>query len=152
MKTLGIVVATTGLFILFLSSVVTYSRAHAKAQAFMAAHPEIQGEGFYVVEVPLKSGGTGHLILNSQTGQPTRGHYVLEFDNAGVLETSEQDAVPKTLSAGYFDISRIPHWILFVSIAIFCGGIVLAVRGHERQVNAAAARGSVSPPAGPNSK
>lgn len=152
MKTLGIVVAATGLLILLLSSVVTYSRAHAKAQAFMAAHPEIQGEGFYVVEAPLQSGGTVNLILDSQTGQPTRGHYVLEFPKEGVLETSKQDAVPKILSTGYFDIFRVPGWVLFVSMAICCGGIVLAVRGHERMLNAAAARSSVSQPTVPDSK
>jgi hypothetical protein len=132
MKTLGIVAAATGILILFLSSVVTYEKAHEKAVAFSAAHPELRGEGFYVVEVPLKSGGTGHLILDSQTGQPTRGHYVLEFDKVGVLETSEQDAVPKTLSAGYLDVTRVPGWILFVSLAMFCSGIVLVVRAHER--------------------
>jgi hypothetical protein len=132
MKTLGIVAAATGLLILFLASVMTYEKAHEKAVAFSAAHPELQGEGFYVVEVPLKSGGTGHLILDSQSGQPTRGHYVLEFPKEGVLETSEQDAMPKTLSTGYLDVTRVPGWILFVSLAMFCGGILLVVEAHER--------------------
>ncbi len=142
MKTLGIVVAATGLLILFVSSVATYEKAHEKAVAFSAAHPELQGEGFYVVEVPLESGGTGHLILDSQTRQPTRGHYVLEFPKEGVLETSEQDAVPKTLSAGYLDVTRVPVWILFGSLATFCGGIFLVAQAHKRSPAVPAAPGS----------
>ncbi len=131
MKALGIVTATIGILTLFLFSALTYSAAHGRAQAFLAAHPELQNVSFTVIEVPLKSGGTGRLIMDGRSGQPTNGQYVLEFDKLGVLETTKQDAVAKTVSGGYLDVTHIPSWEVLISMAIIVVGLILGIRGYK---------------------
>jgi hypothetical protein len=55
-----------GILVFLVAPVVAYTAAHQNAQAFMAEHPELEGVSFYVVDVPLNSGGTGHLIIDSR--------------------------------------------------------------------------------------
>jgi hypothetical protein len=132
LKRLATIFTAAGILVLLLSSALTYTSAHNKAEAFKVAHPELQGVSFSVVEVPLTTGGVGHLILDSRTGQPILGHYVLEFDKSGVLETTEHDARPKTLSSGYLDVTHVPRWAILFSIALLAAGLTLALVEYNR--------------------
>jgi hypothetical protein len=126
MKALGLVVAVAGILTLFLSSALNYRAAHLKAQSFLAAHPELQGVSFVVVE----NGFQGHLILDGRTLQPAAGHYVLEFDKMGVIETS--DAVPTVISSGYLDLTRVPGWAIMISLAMCAGGGTLIILSGKK--------------------
>jgi hypothetical protein len=129
----GGMTALCGILAFFLSPTLNYTVAHLRARSFLTAHPELDGVSFTVIEVPSQPNGIQqYLILDGRTGQPTQGHFVLEFNNMGVLETSKENAVPKIISGGYLNFIRIPGWLVIGSLAIVGWGVSVAIRVGEK--------------------
>jgi hypothetical protein len=129
----GGMTALCGILAFLLSPTLNYTVAHLRARSFLTAHAELNGVSFTVIEVPLQPDGIQrYLILDGRTGQPTQGHFVLEFNNMGVLETSKKNAVPKIISGGYLNFIRVPGWLLLGSLAIVGWGVSVAIRAGKK--------------------
>ena len=141
MSKAGKILVAGGIALMLLFPFAIHLRAHQHAQAYLAAHPELESYRIMVLVNP-----EGQYFLYHESNDQTSGL----LHNREVIETREHDVYEaggepapgsppqfaKVLSRGYLsDFTRIPASAILISLMMFSGGTILVlVANRSREI------------------